>query len=303
MVRHHEEQSVPVQELETQTGVSIQRFGRPILVFFLSVVCVLIGFLIYNLSAPTNQFRDSSQKQTVNVPPKKNVRGTSVVFQKSSTPPLKQKSVATESTPTVPMVHQISVPPISPPETVQATMPPKVSQPMIESVPPLTLSDALSLRDHLQRGDLCLADLKQIMKKNPPFPYDKDRLIEKLMPVCTARSVFQDMENTFYENRGKALMAYYRMNNPVWLAYIKTVGTRLVDIRQLNPSQSGPRDIISLAQNQLRTKNVAATIQQIQKLPLPIRDAFNAFVEMAKTYMDAQKEVESLILSFDRKGI
>ena len=183
---------------------------------------------------------------------------------------------------------------------------PRDNPPAVVSIPPtdpmFSLESALQLRDHLAMGQSCLADLKIVMKRHLPNGDEKDRLIEKLMPVCTVRSAFEGIENTFYQNRKKALMTYYRLNNPLWLAYLKTLGTRLVDVRKLSPSKEKPKDMISLAQNALSLKNLDLATQKIQKLPPEIRADFNDFMGLANTYLAAQKEVESLILSFGRKG-
>jgi len=178
-----------------------------------------------------------------------------------------------------------------------------IAEPAVKAVESsLKFEDALKLRDHLVMGESCLDDLKVIMKTPAPTE-EKEALIEKLMPVCTARSAFGTLEDTFYKNRKKALMTYYRLNNPLWLAYLKTLGASLVDVRQLNPSKEKPKDIISMAQNALMMKNLKETVQKIQKLPPEIQSDFADFIDQAQTYLAAQEAAENLILSFGRKGV
>ncbi|MBR6412103.1 MAG: hypothetical protein IKS41_02950 [Alphaproteobacteria bacterium] len=317
MVRQKIEESVPVQELKTPVFESVKHLGRPILIVLLSFFCIFVGVLIYQLTTPVEDLTLSPKKQTTLI--KENAKKSaksSALFQphkpvqsilrvENTSSPKIQESVPT------PVPQPQEVPPPPEPEVqgdapVTPSAPPET--PVVEPViskpaePLLSLENTLQLRDHLAQGQSCLEDLKILMKNNLPNREDKDRLIEKLMPVCTVRSVFQGIEDTFYKNRKKALMTYYRLNNPTWLAYLKTFGSSLVDIRKLNPSKEKPKDMISSAQNALVMKNLSEALQKIQKLPPEIRSEFNDFIGQAQTYLAAQKEVENLILSFGRKG-
>lgn len=304
MVRQKVEESVPVQEVKTPALFSVKHFSKSVLIVLLSFFCIFIGVLIYQLSMPVEDLKSLEEKpMLVRRTPLKNTQAerTSVVFQHS---PKSEVSLKKEEVPVTPVLDLDTTKPDK--ENKETSLPPPsdavVAVSEETSEPLLTLENALQLRDHLAMGQSCLEDLKLIMKTRPPQSVEKDRLIEKLMPICTARSVFSGLEDTFYKNRKKALMTYYRLNNPLWLAYLKTLGASLVDIRKLDPSKEKPKDIISMAQNALMTKNLKETIQIIQKLPPEIQAEFNDFVEQAQAYLAAQEEAENLILAFGRKG-
>jgi len=314
MARQKVEESVPVQEIKTPTMVSVRRFIKSIFVVLLSFFCIFVGVLIYQMSNPIDPIKPQPTRQQPAIPRDR----TSVVFKKPVSPVLKvqpeQKAIPQPKEETEKKAETISSPVLTPPPVDIPVLDPTPNQKTVEETPKqqlpvpqpqkpsLMLAEVLQLRDHLATGESCLADLKIVMAKETPNPTDRETLIEKLMPVCTVRSVFNELENTFYKNRRQALITYYRLNNPLWLAYLKTFGTSLVDIRKLNPSKEKPKDIISSAQNALAMKNVEEALTRIQTLPGEVKAEFNEFIGQADTYVAAQKEAERLVLSFGRKG-
>ena len=315
MVRQKIEESVPVQELKTSAFLSVKHFSKSVLIVLLSFFCIFIGVLIYHLSVSVETLEAAPGKEPVQTAHRvpRSPR-TSVVFQHQPTPQkasetpaalvgTSEKDPASEKEPVAEKVPVIE-PVFDGQSKAETPTPLPAPEPIafkpIE--PQLNLEEAMILRDHLAMGESCLEDLKIIMKKALPDRDEKDRLVEKLMPVCTVRSVYDGLEDTFYKNRKKALMTYYRLNNPLWLAYLKTFGASLVDIRKLKPSKEKPKDIMSSARNALIVKNLEQAVQEIQKLPPEIRAEFNDFIGQANVYLAAQEAAENLMLSFGRKG-
>ena len=311
MVRQKKEESVPVQEIKTPVILSVKHFSKSVLIVLLSFFCVFIGVLIYQFSQPVDEMKSVQPNHPqINTMMETKSPRKSVLFRHAAPPEkvLKVEEQIPVPTPDIVPVPQEreekELPPVALPVVPEepAVLPEPVAPAPIPTEPLLSLENALQLRDHLAAGQSCLADLKIIMKARLSNANEKDRLVEKLMPVCTVRSVFDSIEDTFYKNRKKALMTYYRLNNPTWLAYLKAFGASLVDVRRLEPLKEKPKDIISMAQNDLNMKNLAGAIQKIQKLPSEMQMDFNEFMGLADTYLVAQKEAENLILSFGRKG-
>lgn len=325
MVRQKVEESVPVQEIKTSAVFSVKHFSKSVVIVLLSFFCIFIGMLIYQVSQPNDDLKSVRKEQTRPVVANLKGQNTPPAFRRSEMMIKKGETPKNDNTPTIekaplnPVKEDVSDTLTTGPLSVNEPEPATVGDtPVLTqkedipanptlltskvSVPTLAFEEALLLRDHLNTGKSCLSDFKKVMKAEFRSKEEKEQLVEKLMPVCTARSVFQNIEDTFYKNRKKALMTYYRLNNPLWLAYVKTILVRLVDMRKLNPNTEKPKDMISSAQNALHMKNLDMALQTVLKLPPAIQKDFRDFIGEAETYLGAQKEVENLILSFGQKG-
>lgn len=296
------ENAVPVQELKTPAFVSVRRFIRSVLVVLMSFVCILVGVLIYQLHAPLEDLHmtekpvyDGRHIGTVAVPAiQPDIKSTGVV----KTDPIQEAEPAKD--------ENIALPPkqTETPKQIAVFTEPE-PEPALPDVPALTLGEALRLRDHLDDGVSCTGDLQRILKTRLVLADEalKEELIERLIPVCTGDDIMlREMNRVFVREKKQALMTYYKMNNPRWLAYLKAIGSAVVDIRRVHPVKQKPKDIVSLAQNALNMHDVAQAVAQVRKLPPAMQDEFRTFVALAETYTAAERAAEDLILSFERKG-
>ena len=296
------ENAVPVQELKTPAFVSVRRFIRSVLVVLMSFVCILVGVLIYQLHAPLEDLHmtekpvyDGRPIGTVAVPAvQPDIKSTGAV----KTDPIQETEPTKD--------ENIALPPkqTETPKQIAVFTEPE-PEPALPDVPVLTLGEALRLRDHLDDGVSCTGDLQRILKTRLVLADEalKEELIERLIPVCTGDDIMlREMNRVFVREKKQALMTYYKMNNPRWLAYLKAIGSAVVDIRRVHPVKQKPKDIVSLAQNALNMHDVAQAVAQVRKLPPAMQDEFRTFVALAETYTAAERAAEDLILSFERKG-
>lgn len=296
------ENAVPVQELKTPAFVSVRRFIRSVLVVLMSFVCILVGVLIYQLHAPLEDLHmtekpvyDGRHIGTVAVPAvQPDIKSTGAV----KTDPIQETEPTKD--------ENIALPPkqTETPKQIAVFTEPE-PEPALPDVPALTLGEALRLRDHLNDGVSCTGDLQRILKTRLVLADEalKEELIERLIPVCTGDDIMlREMNRVFVREKKQALMTYYKMNNPRWLAYLKAIGSAVVDIRRVHPVKQKPKDIVSLAQNALNMHDVAQAVAQVRKLPPAMQDEFRTFVALAETYTAAERAAEDLILSFERKG-
>lgn len=296
------ENAVPVQELKTPAFVSVRRFIRSVLVVLMSFVCILVGVLIYQLHAPLEDLHmtekpvyDGRHIGTVAVPAvQPDIKSIGAV----KTDPIQETEPAKD--------ENIALPPkqTETPKQIAVFTEPE-PEPALPDVPALTLGEALRLRDHLDDGVSCTGDLQRILKTRLVLADEalKEELIERLIPVCTGDDIMlREMNRVFVREKKQALMTYYKMNNPRWLAYLKAIGSAVVDIRRVHPVKQKPKDIVSLAQNALNMHDVAQAVAQVRKLPPAMQDEFRTFVALAETYTAAERAAEDLILSFERKG-
>lgn len=296
------ENAVPVQELKTPAFVSVRRFIRSVLVVLMSFVCILVGVLIYQLHAPLEDLHmtekpvyDGRHIGTVAVPAiQPDIKSIGAV----KTDPIQETEPTKD--------ENIALPPkqTETPKQIAVFTEPE-PEPALPDVPALTLGEALRLRDHLDDGVSCTGDLQRILKTRLVLADEalKEELIERLIPVCTGDDIMlREMNRVFVREKKQALMTYYKMNNPRWLAYLKAIGSAVVDIRRVHPVKQKPKDIVSLAQNALNMHDVAQAVAQVRKLPPAMQDKFRTFVALAETYTAAERAAEDLILSFERKG-
>ena len=316
MARQTENESVPVQEIQTPAMVSVRKFAKSVLIVLLSFACIFAGMLMYQLRLPEEDLqpaiherRTPMLKKTVAAPAPAAVRVEKKtepvvrVDQKVMDKPTVFVTVPKEDVKPVPV---IVVPEPQKTEPVQEPVKETIKTEEIVSITPaepmLPLEAALNLRDHLALGLSCLPEFKAIMKNRVPAGVDRENLIEILMPVCVNQTIFEDMENAFKENKKRALMTYYLLNNPKWLAYLKTFGATLVDVRRLNPLKHKPKDIVSLAQSALMAHHVSESKNYVQKLPVEMKADFSEFLRLSAAYVKAQEVTNKLILSFGKKG-
>ena len=172
----------------------------------------------------------------------------------------------------------------------------------ISNAPYFTLQDALMLRDHLQAGKSCRTDFQKLLKSQT-VNHTWYTLIEQLTPICaTNKEPLNEIRSLFRKEHKRAIIAYYRQNNPWWLAYLKAVPATMIEIRKLNPTTQTPLDLLFSAQNALSHGDLKQTADLIHALPQPMQMAFHEFNKQMDLYLKAQNETEQLVLSFEQKG-
>jgi len=310
MVRKTEIDSVPVEELKTPAMVSVRNFAKSVLIVLLSFACIFAGMLIYQLRSPDEDFQPAATERKTPVLRRPMMAKSPVVLEKKSEPTvsvsaglMKQPAVLKPAVKTEVEPEPVKViPETKTAEPVQSLAKETKVVPTVPVEPMLPLEVALNLRDHLALGASCLSEFKTIMKSRIPGNIDRDNLIETLMPVCVNQAAFEDMETVFKASKKRALMTYYLLNNPIWLAYLKTVGTTLVDVRRLHPLKQKPKDLMSLAQSALAAHHMVKARDYIQKLPAEMQKDFGEFLRLSMAYEKAQTATDQLILSFGKKG-
>lgn len=337
---HTADEATPVEDIKTPTVKSFHRFIRSILILSLSVLCVIGGLLIYQLHTRLDKAvpilptmgRTVSGHVRTGLP----ARPIVPVLQKAEQLPNVQTSVTADVSDTATTIAQQKDTPFQPEEAVTKEVPaptpstntvididgqPAVEQPSetktddtvseaeaaetpapIANAPYFTLHDALQLRDHLQAGSSCRTDFQKLLKTQTRY-HAWHALIEQLTPVCAMdESPLDDMRSLFRKEHKRAVIAYYRMHNPWWLAYLKAVPATMVEIRRIQPTGNTPLDLLSQAQNALIRSDLKQAIKAVYALPEPMRAAFAEFRTQAELYLKAQDEAEQLVLSFERKG-
>lgn len=307
------EHAIPVQELNNPHVRSFRKIVRSVLILAVSGIGVGVGLLIYQLhSHPYGIKPRLSERQQALMTPIQPAE--QVVTPIKKTKPMLSEPVEfdvekiisdkKDLTPTYqddPLSKQddllLSVPEeTTETDTVQSSIVAKTTD-----IPFISLRDMLILKDHLDVGESCYDDLQKIIKKRVPGDAN-DKLLDELIPLCSDKThVISDLMTLYRQGRKQAYGAYYRMNNPWWLAYIKTVVANVIEIRKLKPIKNNPRDLMSRAQNCLLQRDVAGAVDAVRSLPENIQAPFNSFLTKAQNYLTAHKMVDDLILSFDSK--
>ncbi len=315
------EEATPVEEMKTPQTVSVKQLMKSMFIIILSLLCVVGGLLIYQLHTRLEKARpilpgdepemtfpepDTEVPLTLSAEPAVSDIPVDTVLETTDTTPTEPDIVVPTpavSEPTEPaanvqpeatLAQEESLPTETPAEPVEAAPLPTPEQPYF------TLQDALALRDHLYRGEACRSDFQKLLQskvQNGAW----HKMIEHLTPVC-AQDKPLHLHTLFRKERKQAVIMYYQMNNPWWLAYLKAIPATLVEVRRLNPTTQTPMDLLSAAENALLQDDIQGALQFIQKLPQPMQAKFTDFKAKADLYLAAQNEVSSLILSFERKG-
>ena len=130
-----------------------------------------------------------------------------------------------------------------------------------------------------------------------------DDVLNNLSPYCLSnQSAIKNVKDAFLKNKKKALIVYYKENNPTWIAYLKAIPASLVEIRKINPTEDTPKDLIYKAQNEIDSQNISKAIDLITKLPLTMQQKMTDFYREAAIYNRAKNSIDQLILSFEVKG-
>lgn len=288
MTKKASEGAVPVQEIQTPTVIPVRHVMRSVLIIGLVSVCIIIGILFHQLNNPIYPKRVAA-----NAPTPRIVTNRPILPEK--------KAVTVQPMLTEPESIPTAEPaPSQPTESVrpQDPSPDEFMTPLPKESGPLPLITALRLRDKLALGEPCREDLEALLY-TPSSTNRQNLLLEKLMPVCINGNFWNTLESTFRRDKKEALITYYHLNNPMWLAYIKSVMTRVIDIQRIHPTKMRPKDFLAQAQEALIRHRLDEAVSDIQKLPPVLRAHFGVFLKQAEKYLTAQEAIENLILSFD----
>lgn len=166
-----------------------------------------------------------------------------------------------------------------------------------------TLAEALAFRDRLTSGASCRTDLERVIQIHPRTPLLL-RVIESTEPFCVSSSAdaspFDAMNASFRTAQKAARFSYYRANDPVVLAYLKSLAAAFVEIRKLEADDTTPIGILDRAEAALEKRQPAEVLAEIQKLPPVYQVHFADFKAEAQAYLTAQKNLNALLLSFDK---
>ena len=161
-----------------------------------------------------------------------------------------------------------------------------------------SLKDALIFRDHFLSEKPCGDDFRKLILSD-----NKQAVVQEVIKstsyfCLTTNNVYGELNNIFKKAKTNALVKYYYMQDSEWMAKIKSVAIRFVQIRNLNPVSDDIPSILDRAQNTLIEKNIAQTVELIASLPDYLQPEFETFLEKAKNYADAANALENLILSY-----
>ena len=244
------EEAVPVQELKPTTTLSIHRLLKTVLVMSLSLLCIVGGFLLYQLSLDDIETMPATRKNVQSINHLSSLRRESPLLKQEKKPAFtelpKVKSEGNiELKSTAPVVVKEDKPVEKPVVADQKEVVPVVDKPSVEVLPKndevkdekaietvavidlnpapaavepvpvvdekyVALGKALRLRDQLRSGESCLDSFQTILKGRLPDEKQRDALTERLVPICTVSSAFQKLNDLFLRNKKEALVTYYR---------------------------------------------------------------------------------------------
>ncbi len=168
--------------------------------------------------------------------------------------------------------------------------------------PDYTLHDALLFKDNFLKGISCEANYQKLLTSKYKT-MAMQNVLNNLSPYCSSQTnALDNMKTVFLKDKKRAMIAGYKANSPMWVAYIKAILVSTIEIRKLNPQTSKPKDIIYKAQNELYKKNVYQTTQLLRTLPTVMQEQMIDFFREADIYIRADNSLNELLLSFEKKG-
>ena len=163
---------------------------------------------------------------------------------------------------------------------------------------PYTLKDALIFRDHFLSEQPCGNDFRKLILADNKSKSAQDVIKNTSYFCLTTNNVYQELYTLFLSAKQKALIHNYEVTYPRWKAKLYAFLTRIIQIRNLNPTGETISDNLDRAQNALENKNVEIATQKIAQLPSQMQPFFLEFLEKAQNYADASNALENLILSY-----
>ncbi|MBR5130142.1 MAG: hypothetical protein IKV03_02835 [Alphaproteobacteria bacterium] len=161
-----------------------------------------------------------------------------------------------------------------------------------------SLRDALIFRDHFLSEQPCGDDFRKLILSNKKQAVIQDVIKTTSYFCLTTNNIYLELNNLFKKSKQNALIKYYYTQDSEWVAELKSIAIRFIQIRNLNPISDDIPSILDRAQNTLIEKNIAQTVELIASLPDYLQPEFETFLEKAQNYADASAALENLILSY-----
>ena len=283
---------------------STRRILKSILIIILSALLVSGSILIHKLNnQQLNTYKPVVfNKKTV----AQNASGATTVQPKLSDPAPKVKS---SSLPEISLQEEKALDQTIMPELSDTATKPSVGGTALQQVS-ITLpnqeygmAQALIFKEHFLTGLSCRADYQTLSAVQHKTPIMRE-VLNGLAPYCRHEvSALENVKAAFVNNKRKALVMMYQEKSPHWISYLKSVLVYLIEIRKLNPSSSRPKDILYKAQNELYHNNIVKATLLLKQLPVQMQEAMPDFFREAEIYLQADKSLTELILSFEKKGM
>lgn len=296
----------------------VSRILKPILITILSISCLAGGIVLHKIHAV-----EINQKSKGHYGSYTATSSLSLLKENTSAPldnPLKSitpmaslnsLSNASEIKPiTSEPVQQESVPqePVQTESSDTLTEETAVDTPISETPPApkflegFTLKDALKFKENFLAENNCKNDYQKLLNV-PNKTTEVLAVLNDLSPYClNDQKPVQNVLEAFKKNKKEAFIAYYKKNNPAWLAYLKSIPVSLIEIRRINPIKNTPKNILYKAQNELLIQNVENAVNFVTQLPLEMQQKMDDFYREAAIYNRSLLSLDQLILSFERKG-
>lgn len=170
------------------------------------------------------------------------------------------------------------------------------------SAPTISLRDVLLLRDRFLNGEPCFEEYEKINALENKNQKIQD-VLNTLAPYCLSHlKAVPELEKTFRQDKKQAVITYYHVTEPRFIAYLKAIPTYLIDIREINPKGNTPIETLDKIHNEIEKQNIEKALALTDTLPDYMKSALSSFHREAQIYLRAKKSVEKLVLSFEAQG-
>ncbi len=290
---------------------SLSRNIKPILITILAVLCLTGGIVLHKIHAfekqytnqKTNHIYKKEKKPQLNLSQNQNTHKQIKLFDQTPSPientPLaidqkSDKNLLTTKTSTEDQHIETKTS-----ETPLINLNEETKNAQLIG---FSLADALLFKEHFLTEESCYEDYQKLLNASNKSNLEND-VLNNLSPYCLSnQSAIKNVQDAFLKNKKKALIVYYKENNPSWIAYLKAIPASLIEIRKINPTENTPKDILYKAQNEIDSQNISKSIDLITKLPLSMQQKMTDFYREAAIYNRAKNSIDQLILSFEVKG-
>lgn len=301
---------------ETTTGrpSGISRIIKPTLITVLAALCLVGGIVLHkmhtleqtskplkspviatkklNILSQPSSFQSQNNSIDLSVQSTPFINPVRIQSQSANEVVPKQENIDTQTN--EPITNELSL--NSPSSTTQEE-PQQQTQ-----MDGFTLLDALQFKEHFLTETSCYEDYQKLLNASYKSIFATD-VLNNLSPYCLShQSAVENVKNAFLKNKKKAIIAYYKENNPNWIAYLKAIPATLIEIRKINPIDDTPKDILHRAQNEIYKQNISQAVDYVTKLPLLMQQKMTDFYREAAIYNRAKNSIDQLILSFENKG-
>lgn len=302
------------ESLSNESGTrprTISRVIKPTLITVLAALCLAGGIVLHKIHALEQS--NPSLKKAITSTPKINILSQQTAFQPthSSIELSSQTSSFMNQSP----IQKTSIDTTLISKEKNQIIPNEIDNPAHNDISAendttsqeikmegFSLIDALQFKEHFLTEASCYEDYQKLLNASHKSHLATD-VLNNLSPYCLShQSAVENVKNAFLKNKKRAIVAYYKENNPEWIAYLKAIPATLIEIRKINPINDTPKDILHKAQNEIYKQNISQAVDYVTKLPLPMQQKMTDFYREAAIYNRAKNSIDQLILSFEEKG-